>query len=177
VTNAMAKYCIDELRYKAKEFERSSTGAIVIYNGDVVKSHRSVSEETKKALQRAVEPLENVPDSQKDWHPGSHERVLDLVHPSLFPLLYGRSRALAIGEKALTLADAASRAGEGNIIPRPEQPQEQTRSYEQMGAYSTKFQWLPCEVDIAHDKPKCVYNFLTGVDSLTLKLQNSFLHQ
>lgn len=120
----MAEYCSTELRYRAKEFEHSSSGAIIAYNGDVVKSDISVSLETKMALRRAVEPLEKVPDIQKDWHPVSHKRVLDLIHPSLFPLVYGRSRVLAIGEKALTLADAVSRLGEGDVVPHPEQPKE-----------------------------------------------------
>lgn len=39
-----------------------------------------------------VSKLENVPDSQKDWHPGSDKQVLDLVHPSLYCLVYGVSQ-------------------------------------------------------------------------------------
>ena len=38
-----------------------------------------------------VAPLEDVPDSEKDWHPGSDGLVLDLVHPSLYPIVYGRT--------------------------------------------------------------------------------------
>ena len=41
----------------------------------------------------AVNPLENVPDTEKDWHPGSDNQVLDLVHPSLYPVVYGRTFA------------------------------------------------------------------------------------
>lgn len=40
-------------------------------------------------LMKHVETMRNVPDNQKDWHPGSNEQVLDLVHPSMFPLRYG----------------------------------------------------------------------------------------
>ncbi|KAI0708762.1 hypothetical protein C8T65DRAFT_740144 [Cerioporus squamosus] len=36
--------------------------------------------------------LENVPDDEKDWHPGSNNQVLDLVHPSLYCLRIGESR-------------------------------------------------------------------------------------
>ncbi|KAH6909370.1 hypothetical protein BKA70DRAFT_1188541 [Coprinopsis sp. MPI-PUGE-AT-0042] len=160
MTPAMSDYCIAELRHRAKEFQHSPTGAIVVYNGDVVKSDVSVSLETKQALQRAVEPLENVPDIYKDWHPGSNERVLDLVHPSLFPLLYGKSRVLAIGDKVTTLADFASRSGAGSVIPLPEEPGTTTgrkNSYfPHKNPYSTKFQWLPCEVDITGTKPRII---------------------
>lgn len=37
-----------------------------------------------------VRELENVPENKKDWHPGSNNQVLDLVHPSLFCFVAGR---------------------------------------------------------------------------------------
>lgn len=40
-------------------------------------------------LKKHVESLRNVPDDQKDWHPGTDQQALDLVHPSMFPLRYG----------------------------------------------------------------------------------------
>lgn len=42
----------------------------------------------------AVSVLENVPDAKKDWHPGSNNQVLDLVHPSLFCFVAGRTKVL-----------------------------------------------------------------------------------
>ncbi|KAH6909367.1 hypothetical protein BKA70DRAFT_1426494 [Coprinopsis sp. MPI-PUGE-AT-0042] len=161
MTYTMANYCIDELRHRATLFKQSANGAIVVYNGDVVKSDTAVSPETKKALQKAVEPLENVPDSQKDWHPGSDEKVLDLVHPSLFPVIFGRSKVLAVGEKVVPLWGAARRTGEGNVVPTPEQPEGEMfgggwGAGVELNPYSTKFQWLPCEVDITGDKPRII---------------------
>lgn len=38
-----------------------------------------------------MKELEDVPEAEKDWHPRSSGLVLDLVHPSLYPLVYGRS--------------------------------------------------------------------------------------
>jgi hypothetical protein len=38
-----------------------------------------------------VQWLENVPEKEKDWHPGSNGQVLDLVHPSLYPIVYNRT--------------------------------------------------------------------------------------
>jgi Protein of unknown function (DUF4246) len=158
MTSAMADYCIAELRHKAKEFGNSTSGAIIVFNGDVVKSDKAVSLETKKALQKAVEPLEKVPNAHKDWQPGSDGKVLGLVHPSLFPLVYGKSKVLDVGEKVVTLEDFANRSGEGDVIPRPDSPRVRdvkTRwSRESMNPFSIQFQWLPCEVDITGDKPK-----------------------
>jgi hypothetical protein len=39
-----------------------------------------------------VSKLENVPNSKKDWHPGSNKQVLDLVHPSLYCYVTGLTR-------------------------------------------------------------------------------------
>ena len=36
-------------------------------------------------------PLEAVPDSERDWHPGSDGLVLNLVHPALYPIVFGRT--------------------------------------------------------------------------------------
>jgi hypothetical protein len=33
-------------------------------------------------------PNSRVLDELKDWHPGSNGQVLDLVHPSLYPIIY-----------------------------------------------------------------------------------------
>lgn len=46
-------------------------------------------------LVAGVSDLENVPEAQKDWHPGSNNQVLDLVHPSLFCFTAGRTKVLA----------------------------------------------------------------------------------
>ncbi|RXW19958.1 hypothetical protein EST38_g5895 [Candolleomyces aberdarensis] len=90
-------------------------GAIRVYNGDVYKSDTAGSEETKLALQKAVRVLEDIPAAQKDWHSGSDSKVLDLVHPSLFPLIYGISKILPIGAPMTTLEDCVKRTCEVDI--------------------------------------------------------------
>ena len=61
----------------------------------VFQSDAILTPELVAKVQQALEPLENVPDEQKDWHPGSDEQVLDIVHPSLYPLVYGATRRVA----------------------------------------------------------------------------------
>lgn len=77
---------------------------------------------------------------QKDWHPGSGEKVLDLVHPSLFPLVYGQTRILP--DSLVDPDDCIERCGEG-MVSIPPAADELLSS-----AWSRKFQWLPCNVDI-----------------------------
>ncbi|KAJ2911614.1 hypothetical protein MD484_g8801, partial [Candolleomyces efflorescens] len=152
MTEQMFNYCISELHHRAKEFPSSPRGAIRVFNGDVCKSDTAVSNETKLALQKAVKVLEDVPESQKDWHPGSDGKVLDLVHPSLFPLVYGVSKILPVGAPVTTLEDCIKRCGEGNIIP----VQDESSRLSDEDAWSDKFQWLPCEVDISGEKPRVI---------------------
>ena len=96
-TPKMIEWVIQELRYKAKVFRR--TGAIAIWNGDVVKFDVAMPEPLKKALRTAVASLENDPKGSKDpkgvkdYHPGSRGMV-DLVHPSYYPLIYGRTHII-----------------------------------------------------------------------------------
>ncbi|KAJ6544145.1 hypothetical protein B0H19DRAFT_1169749 [Mycena capillaripes] len=54
-------------------------------------SDRLISNEVSDRLRAAVSKLEDVPDDLKDWHPGSNNQVLDLVHPSLYCIVYGRT--------------------------------------------------------------------------------------
>ena len=56
-----------------------------------------VPESLKFELQATVAELEDVPDRHKDWHPGFNGQVLDLVDPSLYALVYGRTRGVGNG--------------------------------------------------------------------------------
>ncbi|KAF5362188.1 hypothetical protein D9756_002171 [Leucocoprinus leucothites] len=154
-TLEMADYCIEELKYKAELLKK--TGYVHVYNGDVVKSDCVIPADLQDALRAAVARLEDVPAKQKDWHPGSDDQVLDLVHPSLFPLVYGTSRILP--NSTVGLEDCISRCGEGEVIPQPpEKLGIVTLGWPRLDfkSYSRRFQWLPCDVDISGDTPKIV---------------------
>jgi hypothetical protein len=119
----------------------------------VVKSESIISEELKEELKNAVAPLEDVPVSAQDWHPGSNNQVLDLVHPSLFPLIYGRSRVLPTS--TTTLDDCIQTSGKGEIVPVPDEDDcrlgNQSHWLGQSGTgetdyWSNRFQWLPSDV-------------------------------
>ncbi|TFK17404.1 hypothetical protein FA15DRAFT_605121 [Coprinopsis marcescibilis] len=163
MTELMAAYCIDELRYKARHLHESPHGAIIVYNGNVVKSDVAIPFCIKTALQSAAARLEDVPDGLKDWHPGSNGKVLDLVHPSLFPLVHGKTKVLQPGANATTLADCVQRCGEGQIQASSaadlpcvyiQYPGHYATVKESFMPYSNDFQWLPCEVDVTGDKAR-----------------------
>ncbi|KAF8885764.1 hypothetical protein BD779DRAFT_657637 [Infundibulicybe gibba] len=163
ITQRMVDWCIEELRYKAKISERSG-GAISVYPGDVVKSDTIVPKSLHDALRTAAAPLESVPVSLKDWHPGSNGKVLDLVHPSLFPLIYGRTRVLTEG--LTTLDNFVDLCGSGHTLDVP--PASETsilNSYGQVTSeFSSKFQWLPCEVDISKEHTSRITSYINNLD-------------
>jgi hypothetical protein len=151
VTPKMVDWCLDELRYKASLIQHNKPmPPIFVYNGDVFKSDNAVSAELRKSLQENVTKFESkIPLNSKDWHPASDQKVWDLVHPSLFPLVYGCTRVLSNGETT-TLEDCIERCGQGKVASIP--AEEETEK----GCFSAKFQWLPCEVDISGDQAKYV---------------------
>ncbi len=147
----MINYCLEELKHKAEVYKK--TGCINLFHGDVVKSDVVIPNHLQAALKVAVAPLENFPTfSEKDWHPESDEKVLDIVHPSLFPLVYGTSRIVVDEKKPLDRETGLRMSGAGEIVPVPAK-EEQGRAF-YGAAFSRKFQWLPCDVDISGDQTK-----------------------
>jgi hypothetical protein len=132
------------------------------YSACVVKSDKLLNSQLTKKLKAAVASLENVPEHCRDWHPGSDEKVLDLVHPSLWPLIYGKSQIVA--DEYIPLNRCLEFCGGGITIPTPLRPRlarlrecshdMRDRGLSEKRALSTAFQWLPCDIDIAGEKPR-----------------------
>lgn len=88
--------------------------------------------------------LEDVPNHKKDWHPGSDDMVLDLVHPSLFPLIYNRSRILP--NATIDLSNCIETIGKGEIVPDPLSTADDSALPTNSDIWSSRFQWLPCNI-------------------------------
>jgi len=164
----MADWCIAELRHNANQItDPTRAPPIFVYNGDIYKSDDALSSSFKERLQEAILSFEaRIPEGERDWHPGSDGRVWDLVHPSLFPVVFGRTRALP-GDEQLTLQDCLYRCGEGQALPIPSD--DELEDFKQSvhirrfrfgrqvpHVYSKQFQWIPCEVDISTGEARYV---------------------
>ncbi|KAJ8081608.1 hypothetical protein PM082_007454 [Marasmius tenuissimus] len=173
----MFDYCISELRAKASRFSQTGHIAILDSEAAIVKSDTAIPESLSEDLKAAVSSLEDVPERDKDWHPGSNGKVLDLVHPSLYPLMYGRSRVLPFENRtALTPTECLQRHGEGVVIPKPSQNETSIQipggkgnrlpngisrlgfrwppdnsNLPVLGYWSESYQWLPSEVAFRGD--------------------------
>lgn len=130
-----------------------------------------MSTELQSALQDAFSRLQADQASNRDWHPNTDEIVQDLVHPSMYPLVYGRS--LFHPEEVVGVEDAIDKwAGKGEVIPRrPEWGEEPTQRNNRPSRYggsndfntaiggsgihksywSTIYQWLPANLAFTED--------------------------
>ncbi|KAF7907850.1 hypothetical protein BELL_0449g00070 [Botrytis elliptica] len=146
--------CIEELRSKAKYYEKTSVIPTLDACASVAKSDRLVSAELHKSLRDAFDTLKRDQSSSLDWHPNSSEMVQDLVHPSMYPLVYGRSRV--IKDEVVGVNDAVEKwAGKGEIIPLGG-ASVTTKGYQSRGAgikhyWSDKYQWLPANIAFQED--------------------------
>ncbi|KAF7593569.1 hypothetical protein BBP40_011189 [Aspergillus hancockii] len=170
VTSKMMQWMIQELQFKAQSLQEN--GLVRLFDHGVVKSDTAIPLELQHALKEAVRPLEGVPEEQKDYHPGSDNKVIDLVHPSLFPVVYGQSKVLR--DSRVNLKDCFSPA-EGDTLPVP--PEEQARipqygekaytweteDYEKIKPYSRKFQWMPCEVKFTADDGCRIVSYINNL--------------
>ncbi|TDL19429.1 hypothetical protein BD410DRAFT_900277 [Rickenella mellea] len=90
LSEAQVEYVLGELGGYDRLLDEPSGIQVSCFDG-FWQSDTLISQNTRDALTEAISPLENVPEHMKDWHPRSNNLVLDIVHPSLYCLVYGRS--------------------------------------------------------------------------------------
>ncbi|KAJ5267619.1 Protein of unknown function DUF4246 [Penicillium angulare] len=156
ITENMAEWIIDELKFKAMIYEVNH--AVALYNGDITKSDTNVPKSIIEELRCATRTLEtNHPDLQF-YQPGSLSKQRDLLAMALYPLIYGRSRILP--DKLIGLDEALRYAGQGETIPIPQETgitrediawRVYERSDIQVRPYSRNFQALPTDWKLGDD--------------------------
>ncbi|MFD7876878.1 DUF4246 domain-containing protein [Streptomyces sp. NPDC059766] len=137
LTEAQIRYVLAELAHYAA-LRDGHTGAEVSAVDGVWQSDTLVDDKLGSRLREAVRVLEEVPEAERDWHPGSDGQVLDLVHPSLFCLVREAS-------------GAPERAWQN--------PTNRYSKYE----FSEKFQWLPTDVDVSEDGEVAFRSYVNNV--------------
>ena len=137
LTEAQVRYVLAELVHYAG-LRDGRTGIEVSAVDGVWQSDTLVDDKLRSRLREAVRVLEQVPEAEQDWHPGSDGQVLDLVHPSLFCLV-------------------------GEVSGAPERawlnPTDRYSAYE----FSEKFQWLPTDVDVSDDGDVAFRSYVNNV--------------
>ncbi|OBT87683.1 hypothetical protein VE02_02696 [Pseudogymnoascus sp. 03VT05] len=159
ISEAAFDYCIKELREKAAHFQRTGLIPTLDSAGNtIVKSDTIVTPELQKELRAAFDQLRADQASDVDWHPRSDEKVQDLVHPSMYPFIYGKSNFFQ--EEVVGVSDAIeSWAGKGepSRAARKKNSQDPNQSYGAGGGripfeyWSDTYQWLPANLAFQED--------------------------
>ncbi|KAJ3189492.1 hypothetical protein HDU85_003123 [Gaertneriomyces sp. JEL0708] len=118
-------------------------------------------------LKTQIKRLEDIPDSKKDWHPGSGNQVLDIVHPSLWPYINCVSRAFNNEQ-----LEAMRKENGGNIL---------WHQYLNGGGvfnvyikppstyhtdFSKMYQWLPADFAISEQGSVSVKSYINNLNPL-----------
>ncbi|KAF2673105.1 hypothetical protein BT63DRAFT_410152 [Microthyrium microscopicum] len=165
LSEQMFDFCIQELRAKAKLVKSGEIFTRVFDIDDtctIAKSDAAVPCSIKSALQKLVKPLEDINEKYKDWHPGSDNKVLDLIHPSLNPIIYGTTKAIATEIVPLkNCIDKYACAGE-LTLPAPTEEDSVFERPPGDGFFNKSsvphawgsYQWMPSDVKFEAGKAK-----------------------
>ncbi|GGW98662.1 hypothetical protein GCM10010297_20580 [Streptomyces malachitofuscus] len=137
LTEAQVRYVLAELVHYAA-LRDGRTGVEVSAVDGVWQSDTLIDDELRDRLREAVRVLEEVPEAEQDWHPGSDGLVLDLVHPSLFCLVREVSGA-------------------------PERAWRNPTNHYSKYEFSERFQWLPTDVDVSDDGDVAFRSYVNNV--------------
>jgi hypothetical protein len=147
--------CIKELRAKAKCFEKSGLVPTLDATATAIKSDSLVDEELRGRLQAAFATLQHDQKDDPDWHPRTNDMVQNLIHPSLYPFVYGRSRAFL--DEVVGIEDAVHRwSGKGEVIPKDESSKKNEYT-------SDTYQWLPSNVKFEEDGSVKFTSYINGL--------------
>ncbi|KAM0754632.1 hypothetical protein T439DRAFT_368008 [Meredithblackwellia eburnea MCA 4105] len=123
LTEKMVDWVFAELDVLKAAQEQEPGGVPSCFDG-IFESFGRIPSSLRKRLLSGVAKLEDVPADQQDWHPGSDNQVLDLVHPSLFPIIYKTTKTIS-----------------GDLLRKPRG----------QGVLSKRFCWLPTDYEVSVD--------------------------
>lgn len=182
-------WCLQELRFKARRFEETGRVAALDVGSGVCKVDSLVSERTKAQIQEGLDLIRRTREGSS-----SDGQAQQLIDPSLYPLVFGKTPILLNGGiVGLEKLDAVYTQVQPMPIPtisgqrcpfprdvvshRLEIKAEYSSISTQL-CYTTLSQWLPCEVDIAvrddeSDEKSIVARITSYINNLHPKLHAS----
>ncbi|KAK1496617.1 hypothetical protein CTAM01_08255 [Colletotrichum tamarilloi] len=152
--------CIDELQEKARLYNETGVVPVLDVQVRIARSDRVISSDMKSTFQEAVGNIERTLSRKTDRGSGKknslaeangstckkQDNVINVIDPTMYPLVFGRSRVLPTHE--IDLHNCLSHISQGITIKIP--GQKETQKYVD-GIYHTLFssqsQWLPCNIE------------------------------
>ena len=96
-----------------------------------------------------------------DWHPWSNGQMLDLVHPSLYPLISGVSRRVATTQ--LPLSELFSGNCDSEIVNFVLPINHGKKNKREKYSFSKKYQWLPANFDVADNGDVTIKSYINNL--------------
>ncbi|KAJ1718956.1 hypothetical protein LPJ61_006417, partial [Coemansia biformis] len=170
LTEQEIDFVFDELAYYATLHQPGSSLRLSAVE-QVWVSDSLIDEATTAELKRYAAILENVPERDKDWHPNSSNQVLNLVHPSLFPLVYESSPLLPTPIPSPAAAVELDTFGQfpGSLIKWGEAVRSNTTDTTLfvpdggLSYTSPNFCWLPTEFRVAEDGSVTIESYINNL--------------
>ncbi|KAI0973396.1 hypothetical protein F4678DRAFT_426585 [Xylaria arbuscula] len=144
-------YCIDELRAKARYFAHTGIVPTLDAVATVAKSDNLIQPVLASALRKAFRRLKKDQAGSPNWQQGTGKKVLNLVHPSMYPLVFGTTKWFQ--DEVVGVLDAVDKwAGKGKIYNlQPDPDISDPRAWLNLDWYSENYQWLPSNVALHND--------------------------
>ncbi|CAK7896795.1 hypothetical protein CAAN1_17S01222 [[Candida] anglica] len=115
------------------------SGFVIGCDDKIVYSDTAIPEDVKSGLRANVEEFVSAEFGDNlDYHPGSNNQVVDLVHPSLYPLQYGITPKI-VQSKGKSYQDQDPE----EKVTIAEFSDDKIKAHVEDWAVSKKFQWLP----------------------------------
>ncbi|KAJ2504651.1 hypothetical protein IWW47_002423 [Coemansia sp. RSA 2052] len=169
LTDVAFRYVLDELEYYSSLHPPGGNVGLSAADG-VWFSDSLVDAETINKLKEYAAILESTPSRQKDWHPDDRSRVLNLIDPSLFPLIYSRSK---LCRQTCTSPQAALNPEAPGEFPGSLEKWREALSRldyyiptltDRCGHYeSGKFSWLPSEFRIDDNGAVTIESYINNL--------------
>ncbi|KAJ2461231.1 hypothetical protein GGF42_000328 [Coemansia sp. RSA 2424] len=174
LTDVELRYVLDELAYYSSLHPPGSNIRLSAADG-VWSSDTLINAEMTNRLKEYAAILESTPSRKKDWHPGDRSRVLNLIDPSLFPLIFSRSKLCR--QPCASLQAALSPGAPGEFPGSLEKWRDALSSSEssKWNCYiptltqwyfqcaSDKFSWLPSEFRIDDNGAVTIESYINNL--------------
>ncbi|KAG5894954.1 hypothetical protein JTB14_023303 [Gonioctena quinquepunctata] len=160
----LVQFVFDELRYYA---ERSLNGISVGAVDGTWQADGLIDPSLKKDFIKSVyDLLENVDESQKDYHPWSKNQVVDLVHPSLFCYVKGVTKIDKLDEEIDYIEPQYVSKGVSSSVPEGA-ASEQKDSEKKVEENVSKYQWLPSEFHVDSEGKVSINSYINNLNPKT----------
>ncbi|KAI8895686.1 hypothetical protein BC833DRAFT_600370 [Globomyces pollinis-pini] len=160
-------YAINILKASKSDICESRFGLL---QKDIVKrtvsSDNSIDSKLLGTFLEQVAILENDTNENKDWHPFSNEQVRNLIHPSLYCLVYKKSKILPLnlrkGVHFLPDNESLFKNVKTALPPKFESEIDQLYA-------STAFQWIPSEFFIDKNGEVRITSYINNLNPVIYK--------